>query len=106
MKAIVKRQKYVTRWCLHGVDLSDQAALQNALDNGYEPFSILSQFVPQENKSVIAAPGQPPQMQIKAIQIMYFRMKYKVPVNDKGEQQSITLFKRKPETGGDPETAA
>lgn len=96
---IKPKQKYSTRWYLHGVTIDDQENLQVALDNGYEPFAIITQFMPVENKSQIVEVGKPQQINIKPVHIMYFRMKCRVPVDANGKELSQVIYKRKEKDG-------
>lgn len=89
------KQKYSTRWYLHAVTIDDMENLQVALDNGYEPFAIITQFMPVENQSNIVEVGKPQQINIKPAHIMYFRMRCKVPVDINGKELSQLVFKRK-----------
>lgn len=100
------KRKYVTRWCLHGVSLDDNPGLQSALDNGYEPFAIISQFIPPEKpKTELTLPNTPSnQLSVKVVQVLYFRMKYRVPVDANGKELSQVIYKRKQKDGTEPKT--
>jgi len=83
-----EKGKTVIRWALKAVSMDDNIELQKALDEGYEPWAVMTRFMPASKLDPTAKGGVIP------INLMYFKIKYEVPLDENGKEKAITLIKK------------
>jgi len=69
----------VERWDLLATSMTDAAAIQTALEEGYEPFSVTNQMKKVETPA-IATPGQPPAGGMTMDTVIWMKRKVLVPM--------------------------
>jgi hypothetical protein len=84
-----KENKTVKRWMLRSIDIGDNDSLQSTLDEGFEPFSVLTRFIPGKLLDPVNGGSA-----LTPINLMFFKQSYLIPVDENGKEKTITLFKR------------
>jgi hypothetical protein len=83
--------RYLTRWAIKALSIDEQGALQAALDEGFEPFAMITRFE-EDKKSLIAAAGKP--AGIVPVNLMFLKVAYRIPLDEQGRPMTRTVYKR------------
>lgn len=84
--AKTKKAKTITRWALKSVTLDDHVEMQKMLDTGYEPFCIITKFMPASRLDPKAQNG------IIPVNLVFFKLSYEIPVDAQGKEIAQTII--------------
>jgi hypothetical protein len=85
-----KKEKTVKRWAVRSVNLDDMPSLQETLDQGFEPFALMTRFMP--SKVIDPKSGG---NAVIPVNLIFFKQSYMIEVDEQGKEKNVvTLFKR------------
>lgn len=86
-----KKGSSVKRWMLRSVSFDDDKNMQESLDQGYEPFAIITRFI----KESILDPNKPSSNGLVPVNLMFFKQSYMIELDENGKEKNVvSIFKK------------